>query len=175
MLRNADEISAPGLHERPARRCDVNRVAHALRTRDGLRRARRMRVLGAALLIGLQARCGSNDVGPTPPPAAPEPVQISVPGFPPLPVPPDNPTTRQGIALGRRLFYDPLLSSTITMSCASCHAPAFAFTDHGNRVSTGVLGIPGERNAPALANVGWNAGQFWEGRRTTLEEQAGDP
>jgi len=144
-------------------------------TRLGPVRAVRWAASSVAALWLLVCSCSSESppvVAPAPPT---DPVEITAPGFPPLPIPPDNPTTRQGIDLGRRLFYDPILSSTVSMSCASCHAPEFAFTDHANTVSTGVRGLRGRRNAPSLTNIGWNLAQFWEGRRTTLEEQAGDP
>jgi len=127
-------------------------------------------VLLPAAAAALLGGCGSSG-----PEAGPEPVAISAPGFPPMPVPPDNPTTREGIELGRRLFFDPVLSGDGTMSCATCHDPAFAFSDHGRRVSIGIRGTAGRRNAPSLVNMGWNLAQFWEGRRVTLEEQAGDP
>lgn len=138
--------------------------------------AARFRTATVAMAMALLvAGCGGESPPFVPPPEAPDPVEISAPGFPPMPIPPDNPTTRQGIDLGRRLFYDPILSSTVSMSCASCHAPEFAFTDHGHAVSTGVRGLMGRRNAPSLTNIGWNLAQFWEGRRVTLEQQAGDP
>ncbi len=133
--------------------------------------------IAAAMCVAIGAGCGGSS--PTPPNddlgPAPDPLAISAPGFPAMVVPPDNPTTRQGVELGRRLFYDTILSGDSTMSCASCHAPEFAFTDHGRRVSRGIRGLDGRRSAPSLTNIGWNRAQFWEGRRATLEEQAGDP
>ena len=55
------------------------------------------------------------------------PVQIAAPlGLPPVPVPADNPPTAETIALGRRIYYDPILSVDNTVSCASCHSPAAA-------------------------------------------------
>jgi cytochrome c peroxidase len=66
-------------------------------------------------------------------------IQIRAPlGLPPVPVPADNPLTEETIALGRRLYYDPALSVDGTISCASCHAPQFAFSDNRS-VSEGVF------------------------------------
>ena len=124
-----------------------------------------------ALLPGLFWACG----GSTEPGTPPEPVTIVVPGFPPMPETPDNPLTRQGIELGRRLFYDPILSGDHTQSCGSCHAPEFAFTDHGKRVSVGIDDIEGTRSTPAIINAAWSVDLFWDGRAEDLEEQAMGP
>mgnify|MGYP000320573801 CR=1 FL=1 len=92
-----------------------------------------------------------------------------------LPDATSNPLTAEGVALGRRLFYDPLLSRDSTISCASCHLPERAFTD-GKAIATGVGGEAGFRNAPSLANLAWiNEGLFWDGRSPTLEHQALEP
>lgn len=103
----------------------------------------------------------------------PQPFAITVPSWlPPVPVPPDNLLTTDGVALGRMLFYDPILSSDSTLSCASCHKQERAFTD-GLAVSTGVLGISGKRSAMSLANLAYNTrGFFWDGRTGSLETQA---
>lgn len=87
-----------------------------------------------------------------------------------MPVPEANPMTAQRVELGRRLFFDRRLSSTGTISCATCHAPDRAFSD-GRRVSLGVHGRAGNRNAPALINRGYGRTFFWDGRAATLEEQ----
>jgi cytochrome c peroxidase len=91
-----------------------------------------------------------------------------------MPVPDDNPQTPAKIALGRRLFFDTRLSADGSVSCASCHDPARAFAD-AKRVSTGVLGRAGRRNAPALLNRGYGSAFFWDGRASTLEEQVLGP
>ena len=73
-----------------------------------------------------------------------KPITIKAPlGLPPVPIPPDNPPTAETVALGRRLYYDPQLSVDGTISCASCHAPEFAFSDQ-RPFSAGVGGKPGE-------------------------------
>lgn len=92
--------------------------------------------------------------------------------FPPLEIPGDNPMTVEGIMLGRKLFFDPILSLDSTMSCSSCHVQSGTFTDN-LAVSTGVDGIAGRRSAMSLLNVGFNhRGMFWDGRAETLEDQA---
>jgi cytochrome c peroxidase len=89
-------------------------------------------------------------------------------------IPADNPQTPAKVALGQRLFFDPRLSSDGTIACSTCHDPARAFTD-GKAVSTGVAGRAGQRNAPTILNALYNKFQFWDGRATTLEEQAALP
>lgn len=106
----------------------------------------------------------------------PTPYQLQAPqGFPPLNVPFDNPLTVEGVALGRKLFYDPILSADFTMSCASCHAPAFGFTDNGKQFSTGVTGQEGHRNSMALINLMWSSKFFWDARSGTLADQVLHP
>ena len=102
-------------------------------------------------------------------------VEIKAPlGLPPVPIPPDNPPTEETIALGRRLYYDPLLSVDGTISCASCHAPQFSFSDN-RPVSQGVGGKPGTRHSPTVINSAYSSLQFWDGRASSLEEQAKGP
>jgi cytochrome c peroxidase len=104
-----------------------------------------------------------------------EPVafDIEIPaGFPVLQIPADNQLTEQGIALGRSLFYDPILSVDSTLSCASCHFPDLSFTD-GRALSPGVDGEFGTRSSMSLLNIAFNyRGLFWDGRVSTLEQQA---
>lgn len=90
-------------------------------------------------------------------------------------IPEDNPLTEEGIELGRRLFFDPILSVDSTQSCSSCHDPAASFSDN-RQFSIGVNGDKGLRNAMPLVNLAFNPnGFFWDGRRASLEEQALDP
>jgi cytochrome c peroxidase len=104
---------------------------------------------------------------------SPEPYTLKLPAhFPQMYIPQDNPLTKQGVLLGRHLFYDPILSADSSMSCASCHLPELAFTD-GKAVSTGIDGIAGHRSSMSLINIGFvQSGLFWDGRVKTLEEQA---
>lgn len=102
-------------------------------------------------------------------------VRIKAPlGLPPVPIPPDNPPTADTIALGRRLYYDAQLSVDGTISCASCHAPQFAFADE-HPISFGVGKKTGNRHAPTVINSAYNPLQFWDGRAPSLEEQAKGP
>lgn len=84
----------------------------------------------------------------------------------------DNPLTEAGVELGRQLFYDPILSRDSTRSCSSCHIQAFGFSDT-TQLSFGVEDRKGKRNAIALTNLGYHYTQFfWDGRVSSLEEQA---
>ncbi len=97
------------------------------------------------------------------------------PSFPPMVIPKDNPLTREGVSLGRKLFFDPILSQDSSISCRSCHLPERAFTD-GTAFSKGFHGRRGKRSAMSLLNVGFYAkGLFWDGRVATLEEQSLHP
>ncbi|MFN3267475.1 MAG: cytochrome-c peroxidase, partial [Deinococcales bacterium] len=95
--------------------------------------------------------------------------------FPAMRIPTDNPQTPAKIELGRKLFYDKRLSVDNTISCSDCHIQAFAFSNAGNRVSTGIRGQRGVRNAPSLGNVGYRRSYFWEGGSPSLELQAMGP
>jgi cytochrome c peroxidase len=134
---------------------------------------------GIGLSLLLAAGCGGEDAGTAPPPGpggCPDatPVTIDIAGFPQLVSPADNPLTEEGIALGRRLFYDPILSGDSTQSCASCHVQAHAFGDT-LRFSIGIDGISGNRQAPTIVNAGWLLSAFWDGRAGSLEAQALEP
>jgi len=91
-----------------------------------------------------------------------------------MPIPEDNPLSPQRADLGRRLFFDPILSRNRQAACATCHDPNRAFTD-GRRVAVGVFGRQGDRNAPTLVNRGYGQAFFWDGRARSLEEQVLQP
>ncbi len=106
----------------------------------------------------------------------PTALTIEIPSnLPPMVIPADNPTTYEGVDLGRRLFYDVRLSGDNTMSCASCHNQAYAFTDNGKVFSKGIDGLLGDIQAMPLANLGWSQTLFWDGRSEGLENQAREP
>ena len=88
--------------------------------------------------------------------------------LPPPPVP-FFPSTEAGIALGERLFFDPMLSGDDTLSCASCHAPELAFSDGVALANIGASGVTLPRNAPGLTNVAWATALFWDGGAMNLE------
>ena len=106
-------------------------------------------------------------------PYNPEPYNLVVPdSFPPITIPEDNQLTVDGVALGRFLFYDPILSGDSTLACAGCHQIEGSFTDN-KPVSQGITGEFGTRSSMSLLNVAfYNNGLFWDGRSSTLEEQA---
>ncbi|MGR9100698.1 MAG: cytochrome-c peroxidase [Gammaproteobacteria bacterium] len=90
------------------------------------------------------------------------------------PEPADNPTTTAKIHLGHMLYHDPRLSSTGTVSCASCHNTMLGGEDN-RPVAMGVNGQTGGRSAPTVWNSAFNQSQFWDGRAASLEEQAAGP
>ena len=95
-------------------------------------------------------------------------------GLPPLVIPQDNQQTAAKIALGQRLFHDTRFSQNGQISCASCHNPSLAFTDHAT-VSEGIHQLKGARNAPTVINAAYAKTQFWDGRAADLEAQAIGP
>ncbi len=118
---------------------------------------------------------------PTPSPLAIP--QIFIQNILPPVIPSNNPQTVEGIALGRKLFFDPILSADGTQACASCHMPEFAFSDSA-KFSTGITGATGDRQSMPIFNLAWNGfllaitdtpKLFWDGRASSLEEQALGP
>src|SRR5262245_2509145 len=124
----------------------------------------------------------------TPSPFAPLPLQVESPA--------DNPSTPEKVALGKLLFFDPILSGGQDVACATCHHPDFGYTD-GRALPIGVGGTgigpkraPGatsrlvKRNSPTILNVAFNglvdaggpfdpaqAPMFWDSRVRGLEAQ----
>ena len=90
------------------------------------------------------------------------------------PAPADNATTPAKVELGQMLYHDPRLSSTGTVSCASCHNTMLGGEDNRPN-SMGVNGQTGGRSAPTVWNAAFNAVQFWDGRAGSLEDQAAGP
>jgi cytochrome c peroxidase len=90
------------------------------------------------------------------------------------PVPEGSALTPARVALGGKLFSDPLLSADRAVACASCHRPDNAFAD-AVPVSPGVHGRVGIRNTPSLLNVAYARHLTWDGRSTTLEDQVLKP
>ena len=86
-----------------------------------------------------------------------------------------NPLTAEGIALGRALFYDPILSYDSTISCASCHSSYTAFSHVDHALSHGIGDTIGKRNAPPIQNVGWHKMFRWDGGLTHLDAQVMAP
>jgi cytochrome c peroxidase len=105
------------------------------------------------------------------------PLPISIPKLWPKPYYDftQNPPTVEGFELGRKLFYDPILSKDSTVSCATCHfqATGFAHTDH--ELSHGIEGKIGTRNALSLQNLIWSKSFMWDGGVNHLDVQALNP
>ena len=80
----------------------------------------------------------------------------------------------QLIEFGRKLFFDVRLSSTQTVSCASCHVIGMG-GDDGKSVSSGIHGKKGNRNSPSVLNVTFLKKFFWDGRARSLEDQVLGP
>lgn len=92
----------------------------------------------------------------------------------PIPTPQDNPITEKKVALGRKLFFDPILSRANNISCSSCHDPVKGWSD-ADPVATGDQGRKGTRNSPTLLNSAYQYVYFLDGRAKTLEAQALGP
>jgi cytochrome c peroxidase len=95
-----------------------------------------------------------------------------LPYFPPIPD--DNSLTEEKVQLGKMLFFEPRISTSGVISCATCHNPALGWSDRIPR-ATGHDGQIGERNTPTVLNSGFLDSQFWDGREPDLEGQALGP
>ncbi len=96
-------------------------------------------------------------------------------GFNGIPeAPADNATTAEKVKLGRKLFFDPILSTDGTVSCASCHQPDHGFASP-DPIAVGVGGKVGKRNAPSVINRVFGKKFSWDGRDDTLEQQVVGP
>ena len=89
-------------------------------------------------------------------------------------VPAENPMTVEKWVLGKKLYYDPILSSDATISCSSCHSPSKGFAD-ARKTSTGIRKQSGPINSPTIYNTSYNRFQFWDGRASSLEDQSQGP
>ena len=77
-------------------------------------------------------------------------------GLPAVPVPADNPLTKEKVSLGRRIFFDRRLSINDTFSCAICHIPEQGFTNNEIQTAIGVEGRSGKRNSPTIYNIAYH-------------------
>jgi cytochrome c peroxidase len=126
--------------------------------------------LSAALLSGLIATAGPEPM--TIPALAKLKSQYRRPAT--VPYPADNARTPAREQLGRSLFFDPRLSRSSAMSCASCHNPGFSWGD-GLALGVGDGMRPLDRRTPTILNLAWAPALFWDGRAESLEEQALGP
>lgn len=125
--------------------------------------------LVAFVSFGILVSCKPEN---NPEPDEPTPYALDKPAhFPSFLIPEDNQLTEERVALGKRLFFDKQLSSTRTVSCATCHKPELAFSD-GLALARGVEGRTPGRNAPSLTNVAYVSRLNWDGGVPTLEQQA---
>jgi cytochrome c peroxidase len=123
-----------------------------------LKRSLRLALL--PLLLGAGSTLAVEPLG------TPDPAAIEYPdGLPPSP---------SLVELGRQLFFETRLSSDQQHSCASCHLPELGLGD-GLRRGHGSSGNRLTRHTPPLYNLAWNVSFFWDGRASTLEEQALQP
>ncbi|WP_394424570.1 cytochrome-c peroxidase [Vreelandella stevensii] len=95
-----------------------------------------------------------------------------LPHLPPLPA--HNSQTDEKVMLGNMLFFEPRISASGVISCATCHNPALGWSDRIPR-AVGHNGQVGERNTPTVLNSGFLGSQFWDGREPDLEGQALGP
>ncbi len=84
----------------------------------------------------------------------------------------ENPLSKEKIAIGKLLFYDPILSKDNSISCASCHSSYTAFTHTDHELSHGIENRIGLRNSPALMNLAWHKYFMWDGAIHHLDVQA---
>ena len=104
---------------------------------------------------------------------SPAPIAASL-GLPRVPVPASYTTDARLIEVGRRLFFDPILSGNKRVSCSTCHDPLMAFANRARR-AVGVDGATTRRNVPSLLNVAYRGVLFWDGLSSSLESQAKFP
>ncbi|MDD5461050.1 MAG: cytochrome c peroxidase [Methylococcales bacterium] len=96
-------------------------------------------------------------------------------GLPAVPVPKNNPLTKEKVSLGRKLFYDRRLSLNNTFSCAMCHVPEQGFTSNEMATAVGIEGRTVRRNSPSLYNTAYSQKLFHDSRETSLEQQVWGP
>ncbi len=138
---------------------------------------------GIILVVLLSCSKDNNTTNPIVNPQGYEPVpyDLVIPGtldqklINPV-IPSNNPLTVEGVALGKKLFFDKILSVDNSVSCATCHSPQDAFSDT-NQFSIGVNGQTGTRNSMPLFNLAWNFEEkfFWDGHKFSIEQQALEP
>lgn len=120
--------------------------------------------VGVILVLGILSAC-KDETTFEPVDANPTPIGLTIPeNFPePFYALDNNPLTKEGIALGKSLFYDSRLSRDNTISCGFCHMQPTAFTHHGHDVSHGVDDKLGRRNSLPIQNLIFYKSFFWDG------------
>jgi cytochrome c peroxidase len=126
----------------------------------------------AALFAGVVAVIATGARTPTTPAAGQLKLDYVRPAD--VPYPEDNAYTADRELLGRMLFFDPRLSGSSWISCASCHNPGFSWSDALPRaVGHGMQQLG--RRTPTIINLAWAPALFWDGRAESLEQQALGP
>lgn len=157
---------------------------------NGLRAVKRLErisallpILTVLLLVLGAVGCGSEESTTTAPAKKPNPLEQLRPTarsnflkarlglLAEVPVPADNPLTPAKVELGKHLFFEPRLGGEGKTSCASCHQPDKAWSD-GRARPIGVRNHRGLRNTPTLLNVAYYKVLYWDGRASSLEQQA---
>src|SRR6202008_2140485 len=82
-----------------------------------------------------------------------------------------NPVTLEGFKLGKKLFFDPMLSRDSTVSCSSCHLQYTNYTHVDHALSHGIKGLKGTRNTLSIMNVAWSSAFMWDGGVNNIEVQ----
>ena len=100
---------------------------------------------------------------------APRPAGLAA--LDPPPIPADNPMTTEKIALGEKLFFDPILSGNNAMPCSACHEPAAGWAVQAP-ISFGYPGTTHWRNSQTIINSAYYGKLFWAGASGSLEHQA---
>jgi len=91
-----------------------------------------------------------------------------------IPTPKDNHLSKEKITLGKKLFFDPILSRANNISCMTCHNPLKGWSD-ADKIAKGDKGRVGTRNSPTILNSAYQYSYFWDGRARSLEEQTLGP
>ncbi len=129
-------------------------------------------VLWIGLLVGLSIRCSEDTAEERNPPL----VFYQPSHFPPAHYQFQGNAQTEGITeIGRRLFFDPVLSRDSSISCENCHVPISGFSDPSHPFSHGVDQNFGSRNSPALSNLAWYSSFMWDGGVTHIETMSTAP
>jgi len=131
-----------------------------------MNRNRLYRLILSVLLLSTVACHSDNTIQPI---SVPSLMEIPK-GFPEIEAPEGNEFTLSRWQLGKKLFYDPILSVDSSISCASCHQQSLGFSDNID-FSRGVNGALGTRNSPTLTNIAYHPYFTREGGVPTLEMQ----
>ncbi|MEN8695602.1 MAG: cytochrome c peroxidase [Akkermansiaceae bacterium] len=99
------------------------------------------------------------------------PISLDIPPrFAPPGLPPDNPLTKERVALGEKLFFDGIISADGSVTCGACHSENNAFAED-RAISRGFEGRLGKANSMPLFNRAWKSSFFWNGRAPTIRDQ----